>query len=599
MLKKNTMRRLACVLILLSLLSGLLGGCSRVSLLDLIDFGVYGEAEFDQLMDELFIEYVSSDSLMINYNLADPGRFGIEMPDPPTFGEVTSAESIQRSNQENQELREQLAGFRYGDLRVDQQIVYDILERNLFLSEVTESNEDFSYYLGAFFPIAGVHVQLPVLLVEFRFYTVEDIEIYLRLLEDTRRYFNDLLEFERERSRRGFFMSDGSVDEVIAHCESFLENPEENIMIVVVNDKIDRYEGLTGAQRDEYKRRNRELVLGYVLPAYEDLLRVMRELRGVGAHQGGLASLPNGEYFSQAYLQHRTGTDIPPERMEIILIDAMSEMSAEIGMLMQRNPELMEKFFNDELGQIRGETHLNYLKMLEAAIARDFPPMRPAQYVVHEVHESMQDFMSPAFYLIPALDHYEDNVIYVNPANDMDNIQLFTMLAHEGYPGHLYQTVYYLQQSPHPLRTVLYNLGYIEGWATYGEYQSYYLAGLNEAEASLARLARLFDMLFITRIDLGVNALGWDLARVAAFCRQYGIEGTEAAEEIFQLVIGYPLHFVPYTVGYLEMTSMREEASAALGNAFDPLEFHRFILDFGPAPFPLIQRHLREWIREQ
>jgi len=268
-------------------------------------------------------------------------------------------------------------------------------------------------------------------------------------------------------------------------------------------------------------------------------------------------------------------------------------------MLTRKDPALWEKLENGTIRNIKNGTPDEYLQILERAIVADYPVMLPTQYTVRSLHESMREFMSSAFYLLPAFDYFEENIIYINPAGKTDNLQMFTLLAHEGYPGHMYQTVYYLRQQPHPLRTVLYNLGYIEGWAVYAENRSYHYTELSEYEAVLLSNMRLFDMLFITRIDLGVNVLGKGVDWVASVCRDYGIMDFDDAEEIFLSVIGYPLHFMPYTVGYLEMISMQEEASGILGDDFSFIEFHRFILDFGPAPFSLLQSHLQDWIATQ
>jgi uncharacterized protein (DUF885 family) len=610
---RTATRRLISIIILLALCITLLSGCGRFpSIRDMlgslfgnssrngmVSEGALGAEEFDMLMDELFAEYATSDSLTMNYNVADPERLGLRRPNPPTFGDAMTPESITQNARENQELSERLRDFSYSQLRTDQQIVYDILIRNIEISQIMSSNEDFAYYRGVFFPIAGMHVQMPVILAEFRFYTEQDIGIYLEMLEDIRRYFDENIAFERERARRGFFMTETNVDKVIAQSESFLENTEDNLLIAVFNDKIDGFAGLSDAQREQYKNRNRELVLGSVLPAYEALLSAMRELRGTGVNPGGLAALPGGREYAEAFLRFRTGSDMSPRQVETLIANWMERISRSLSEIFARNPSLAESFFSGTLGYIPADTPENYLYMLEAAISRDFPAKRPVEYTVREVHVSLQDFMSPAFYLIPALDNYDDNVIYINPRSEAESLDLFTLLAHEGYPGHLYQVVYYLQQSPHPIRTAFSHVGYVEGWATYAEMSAYFLAGLHEDEAALMMYSRLFDLLFLSRIDLGVNALGWDIDRVASYLRQFGIEDPEVAEDIFQTVIGYPLHYMPYTLGYLELVSLREEAESALRSDFDLLEFHRFILDFGPAPFPLINEHMQGWIRAQ
>ena len=602
MLTKNTIYRLVCVVLLFSLYTGLSGGCQKNDQGEPLNIVVEAhksqEERFDLLIAELFEDIITSDSITMNYFLADPSIFGIEKL-VPTFGDVTSHETILQDRLDNQDISNRLSKFRYEELRYDQKVIYDILVFNLELYEAMDKTDDCSYYLGAIRPINGVQVQLPIILSEFHFYTVEDIGIYLDLLEDTQRYFNDLIGFERERANRGFFLSGANVDKVIENCESFLEDPENCFMILVFNDRIDHYEGLSDVQREQFKQRNRELVLNNVLPAYNTLLDAMRELRGVGANPGGLAALPDGREFAKAYLQYCTGSSRTPEQVDALLEKYMDDTLGEIRAIIADDPNLSERYFNDMLGKIRDDTPDNYLEELETAIKRDFPPIGPTGYVVREVHESMQEHVSPAFYLTPALDSYDDNVIYINPSAITDNMSLFTTLAHEGYPGHLYQTVYYLQQSPLPLRTVMGDWGYVEGWATYVEYQSYYFAGLSEDEATLLRYSNFLDMLFITRIDLGVNVLGWDINQAALFCRQLGITDREVVESIYDTVTSNPLLYLPYCLGYLEIISLREEAMNALGDDFSIKEFHRFLLDFGPAPFPVIRAYMLEWIRTQ
>jgi uncharacterized protein (DUF885 family) len=229
-------------------------------------------------------------------------------------------------------------------------------------------------------------------------------------------------------------------------------------------------------------------------------------------------------------------------------------------------------------------------------MAQDFPPIAPTRHVVNEVHPSLQEHVSPAFYLSPAVDRFDDNVIYINPASISDNLYLFTTLAHEGYPGHMYQTVYFLQQSPHPIRKALENQGYDEGWATYVELHSYYYAGLPENEAALMRYSSLYDLMFISRVDLGVNALGWSIHDTITFCRQQGILDLEVIETLYDMVTGNPLLYLPYSLGFIELSLLLEEAERALLRDFDLMEFHRFILDFGSAPFSLVNRHMQDWI---
>ena len=557
--------------------------------------GPTDEERFDLLMDELFAQWVSEDSISMNYFLADPERMGVEIPEP-TYGEVTTPESIQEEKEETRELTDKINSFRYNSLRDDQQVIYDILKRSLALSEKLEREEDFAYYTGYIRPLTGFQVQLPVLLAEFTFYTAEDIERYLGLLGDTRRYFNDIIEFERERSKRGFFMREANVDSVTEQIESYLQNREDNLLITVFDEKIDEYEGLSAEQRLSYKQRNRELVLDNVLVAYDDLLAAMKELRGVGVNPGGLANLPDGREYAHASLSMRVGTDRTPDELGDLLEEWKSNTWMDIMLALSTNYEIYEKLMNEATGHIDEGTPQSYILMLQKSMTDDFPPILPTNHVVLEVHESLQEHTSPAFYLTPAVDNFNNNVIYVNPASINDNLYLFTTLAHESYPGHLYQTVYFLQQSPHPVRVLLSNTGYIEGWATYVEMISYSYTDLDPEEADLMWKLRFFDLLVQSQIDYGVNVLGWDIKKVEQIFNELNVTDMSVIENVYNMVTGVPLHSVTYALGFIELSELLEDAEAALLDDFDLMEFHRFILDFGPAPFPLIRTYMDTWM---
>jgi len=172
-------------------------------------------------------------------------------------------------------------------------------------------------------------------------------------------------------------------------------------------------------------------------------------------------------------------------------------------------------------------------------------------------------------------------------------------MAHEGYPGHLYQAVYFRQQSPHPVRTMLSNIGYTEGWATYVEMLSYFMAGLDPIVAEFMWNLRFYDMLIQAYIDLGVNVLGWDHGMVSQALFDMGIFDPEIVTNIYNMVTGVPLFSIPYSLGYIEMIELLLHAQESLESNFILKEFHRFILDIGPTPFEIIANHMETWIEGQ
>jgi uncharacterized protein (DUF885 family) len=595
-------------LLLLTLCVLLLSGCGRIE--ELLGIGgsktpddavppidTLSDAErFDLLMDELFEEWVSQDTLTMNYFLAYPEYMHIDRPDP-TFGEVVTPQSIEREREKTAQLMEALRSYDYGLLRDDQQIIYDIINRVLELSVILERDEDFAYYTGYIRPLNGLQVQLPILLAEFTFYTEADIELYLQLLGDTTRYFEDIIEFERERSARGFFMNEANSDSVIEQLESYLQHREDNLLIVIFEDKIDEYAGLSDQQRESFKQRNHQLVLENVLPAYDILLDAMQELRGVGAFAEGLAALPNGEEFAHALLSLRTGTDRSPQELETLFSEWLQNIWMDIMKTLGSNPEIYDRLVNGTAGQIEEGTPESYMDKLLEHTKNDFPLIRPTSHVILEVHESLQEHMSPAFFLTPAIDNFANNVIYLNPTKIDDDLFFYTVLAHEGYPGHMYQTVYFFQQSPHPVRVQFSNSGYTEGWATYVEMLSYSYTDLDAEEATLIWNLRFYDLLLQSFVDLGVNVLGWDFEDVVQLFSNVNITDRTVISNVYNMVLGVPLHSLLYTIGYIEVYELLEEAMDTLLDDFDLVEFHRFLLDIGPTPFSLIRTHMEAWMQ--
>ena len=562
------------------------------------EVGLLGEAEFDDFMDEFFSDWVTSSTLMINTFLVSPENMGIERPEP-SFGAVPTLEQIRIEEQETREFIEHFAEFQFDLLRQDQQVIYEILERSIIIYEYGVRTEDSHFFTGFVRPVTGFQVSLPILLANFNFHTAYDIEQYLQLLPDITRFFDEVIEFERERAERGFFLSDANVDRVIEQLEEFLANRADCMLVAIIDERIGSFESLDAEQRETLKERHRLYVQEYFYPAYEALLLAMHELRGVGARVGGLASLPYGRDYALRALRMSVGTDRPPEELAEML-----ELWAEISFMniihiVQENVALGNRFFTNDTGRIELRTPEEYIEILQYAIAEDFPPIRPVNFVVNEVHESLREHASPAFFRLPPIDGYENNVIYINPAQLDDPLLLFTVLAHESYPGHLYQIVYFMQQSPHPIRMTLRNTGYVEGWATYTEMLSYYFAGLDEDEATLLwNWHLLANYLLPSRIDLGVNVFGWGSEEMAEFLAGFGLDDDDYIEAIYNSVTGNPLFTLDYALGFIELVEMRFEAENALGEYFQLIEFHRFFLDFGPAPFPIIRNHMDAWVEE-
>ena len=245
-----------------------------------------------------------------------------------------------------------------------------------------------------------------------------------------------------------------------------------------------------------------------------------------------------------------------------------------------------------EVAAVEAANPVTILNKLKKEIAKTFPLPPDTTVSVKYVPKDLEEHLSPAFYLIPAIGSYEENVIYVNQAHMGNPLTLFTTLAHEGFPGHLYQTVYYAGTNPDPIRSMFGFGGYVEGWATYAEMCSYYLAPLTKEQATILQKNGSIILGLYTLADIGIHYEGWSRMDAAGFFSNYGIKDIEVVNRIYDLIIGSPGNYLKYYIGYLEFLELKKEYAAEEGSHFSQKEFHEKVLDVGPAPFELVKKYM-------
>ncbi len=226
---------------------------------------------------------------------------------------------------------------------------------------------------------------------------------------------------------------------------------------------------------------------------------------------------------------------------------------------------------------------------LKSKLEDNFPAVPDVDTDVKYVQPEMEEYLSPAFYMVPAIDNTDNQTIYINSGHLPDDLDLYTTLAHEGYPGHLYQNVYYAASEPAPIRSLLGCGGYTEGWATYTEMMSYYFTDLPTEQATLLQRNASVLLGLYALADMGIHYEGWTLIDTVSFFRQYGISDTDVIEDIYDLIIADPGNYLKYYIGYVEFLDLKKEAIKAWGDDFTQKRFHKAVLDAGPMPFYLLK----------
>ncbi len=559
------------------LVSVLLTGCQSKT--------AQGQNEsFEKFTEAVFCQEVSSNTVSLHYTLKNPSEYGIENA-PVTFGSFAADKKVRSAATEN--MQASLSEFSYEKLSRENQLTYDVLDYYLNLS--MEENE-YLLYEEPLSLVSGIQTQLPVLLSEYQFYNEEDVQEYLQLMQTTPEYFDSLIQFEQKKSEAGLFMADYAADTVIEQCEAFMGMNESNYLISTFVDRIQQMEELSEKEQSNYIQKNALMLQSYILPAYTKLVNAVRDLKGTGTNEEGLCNLPKGKDYYSLTVRAATGSEKTVEELEEMtkqqIIEDLEAMENVLGITAEQAKETAAVSQSEPSEILRG---------LESGIGTAFPELSDTQVEVKYVPEAMEEHLSPAFYMIPALDNTEENVIYVNKAQMGNNLTLYTTLAHEGYPGHLYQTVYYARTNPDPLRSIFNFGGYVEGWATYAEMGSYYLnSELTKEQATLLQKNNSIILALYALTDMGIHYDGWSRIDTAAFFKNYGITDVDVINQIYELIIGSPGNYLKYYIGYVEFLELKKEWLAEKGEDFSQKEFHKAVLDVGPAPFEIVEKYMWE-----
>ncbi len=523
--------------------------------------------EFQNFTLSLFQSEVSSNTINLHYSLQNPEKYGITSA-PVTLGSFDHSDIAVSAYLEN--LRSALESFSYENLSYENQLTYDVI--SYYIDSASLTNQ-YYLYQEPLSPLTGIHAQLPVLLAEYPFYSEDDVKTYLELLKTIPVYFESLVNFEKTKSSEGLFMNDEIADEVIAQCTAFVSMGEENYLISTFEERISKL------NLSDHVSKNRDIVMSIVLPAYEYLAKELALLKETGCNEKGLCFFENGSEFYEHLAATSTGSSRSIKELQTLTKKQIQQDLLDIQTTLDENPSILSETVSYTCSP---EEALN---TLQHKISDSFPASSNVNVEIKHVPDGLAEYLSPAFYLIPAIDNYSDNVIYINDAYDMDELSLFTTLAHEGYPGHLYQTTYYASTNPDPIRTYLNFPGYVEGWATYAEMCSYYISPLEKPLSTLMQKNSSVILGLYAYADMGIHYDGWNLEDTVDFFCSYGIEEEETIAEIYKMILGNPANYLSYYIGYVEILELKKEFTGS------QLEFHKRLLDIGPAPFEIIQKH--------
>lgn len=543
---------------------------------------------FSDFCTTLFREEIKSNTMNLHFTLKDPKAAGIDSYEI-TLGSL-SGDSPHNQARQLKKLSEELKKYSHRSLkgkdRLTCRLLSDYISRQQNLAA-------YPYYDEPLTPSGGVTSQLPVLLAEYTFRNTRDIKDYLGLLSQMDTYFLGILDYEQKKADAGLFMSDEACLKVIEGCEVFTEHPDDNFLIDTFSNRLNAMDGLTDTQKNAYLKQHSKVLSDHVIPAYSQMIKGLTMLLGRGHNNWGLCNFPEGKAYYEAVVSADTGCDDSVEDLFSQITKARREDLTFCQNLLEKNPKLASQSPKPDAA-LKEENAM--LSRLQKEILTDFPAPPQTEVEICHVDPALSEYLAPAFYITAPIDDISHNRIYINDAKNDTDIYYFTTLAHEGYPGHLYQTICTSSYGAPEVLSLLNYPGYTEGWATYTEMQAFYYAGLDPDLASLLQHNQAATLSLYATADIGIHYFGWEKEKIAAFWSEYGVDDTATVKRITDLILEEPGNYLKYYVGYLKFRQMREQL-ALENKSFSVSAFHEAILRTGPSPFSVLEETVRDQLK--
>ena len=543
---------------------------------------------FSEFCTTLFREEMKSNTMNLHFTLKDPKAAGIDSYEI-TLGSL-SGDSPHNQARQLKKLSEELKKYSHRSLkgkdRLTCRLLSDYISRQQNLAA-------YPYYDEPLTPSGGVTSQLPVLLAEYTFRNTRDIKDYLGLLSQMDTYFLGILDYEQKKADAGLFMSDEACLKVIEGCEVFTEHPDDNFLIDTFSNRLNAMDGLTDTQKNAYLKQHSKVLSDHVIPAYSQMIKGLTMLLGRGHNNWGLCNFPEGKAYYEAVVSADTGCDDSVEDLFSQIAKARREDLMFCQNLLEKNPKLASQSPKPDAA-LKEENAM--ISRLQKEILTDFPAPPQTDVEICHVDPALSEYLAPAFYITAPIDDISHNRIYINDAKNDTDIYYFTTLAHEGYPGHLYQTICTSSYGAPEVLSLLNYPGYTEGWATYTEMQAFYYAGLDPDLASLLQHNQAATLSLYATADIGIHYFGWEKEKNAAFWREYGVDNTATVKRITDLILEEPGNYLKYYVGYLKFRQMREQL-ALENKSFSVSAFHEAILRTGPSPFSVLEETVRDQLK--
>ena len=547
------------------------------------------EKAFRALDLDVFRWYATMDGYSFHMFIDNPANYQI---DPATvnmtLGEFTEEDNA-RITAEAKGYLEQLNAIDREQIKPESQFSYDVLQQ--MLTELA-ADDDFEYLYEPLTEYSGVHSNLPLSFALFELKNVQDVEDYLKLLADMPRYMGQILAYEQKRAEMGIFMTEPALNAILEDCKAIIDAKDTTFLYVTFNEGVDSIKELTPEQVAAYKSKNASLLKNEYVQSFQTLYDGLTKLKKSCRtyEQAAAFNATKKDYFEYTMQEAGCNSLSVEETLEMLKAE-MNYLLYEVIQISSENPKLTDKEIKITSGDTKKD--LDYLKKLISPILPELPEHNLA---LTDVPPELKNQFAPAAYVIPAMDDWKDNIIFLNdPSRDTT---LLLTLAHEGYPGHMYQYIYQRSMDNLGLMQRAGNFGgYAEGWAQFAEFLT--VEKQQQYDKDYVRFNfdynQIVNSILPAIVSIQVNYYGYTKEAVENKITEMGLDGKYIASIYYNMVVDQPFYYFDYAIGYCQLAQLYRDTKNELGDKFELPVFLKTYLDLGPGSFDLIKEKIGVW----
>ncbi|MCR5531819.1 MAG: DUF885 domain-containing protein [Lachnospiraceae bacterium] len=540
------------------------------------------QEQFDDFLDEITREMGKDSGMDLHFYFEYPEQFGMSKSN--TFGEVEAdpAEYAEFCNK----YKSRMAGFDYEALTPGQQVNYDRLMYEFNIGIQAESL-NYETYCALFSENNNVVNSVSTMLTEYAFLNEQDIKDFLETIEDSPRFFSEVLELARkEYLDKGCLLLESMLDVTVEYIDGIIVEDNNPLVEGFAANIVEA--GLTEEQNAEYIRQYQDKLKQYLFPSLQSFkAEIQKWYDACDDETFGMCKLPGGKEYYEYSAQATLGTDMSCTDMFDYLKAKFDDEYSALVKLYRFHPDSFGNYPSDDYTV---EDPVVILDSLKEYIKQNYPEIRETRYTVSALPEALRVDGVLAYFMPPQYDNGSRKIMRFNPDGITDCTSFFSTLAHEGYPGHLYQHEFFSHcEGYRPINALLSYTGYTEGWAVVAGEQAYYYILEDTNLADIYAIDYNLNMDLCAIADIGVNYMGWSVGDLKNFLDGYGLGDDETASYVYDAVAVDAFVYLPYTIGRYLMLDTFEQLEA---KGYSDIEAKTAVLNIGPCTFEILWKHL-------